>query len=83
MKVLIHPHANERIEERGANIEEVIATVEYGESFPAKHGRTGFRRNFPFNSERLGRYYNTKQVEVCAIQEIDAWLVITVVTRFF
>jgi hypothetical protein len=83
LKVIIHPHAKERIEERDAKIEEVTATVEYGESFPAKHGRTGFRRNFPFNAERNGKFYYTKQIEVYAIQEVDVWLVITVITRFF
>lgn len=63
MKVIIHPHAKERIEERGAKIEEVTATVECGESFPAKHGRMGFRRNFPFNNVRNGKFYHTKLVE--------------------
>jgi hypothetical protein len=36
------------MEERGATEEEVRATVEQGESFPTKFGRTGFRRNFRF-----------------------------------
>jgi REP element-mobilizing transposase RayT len=27
------------------------------EEFPARFGRTGFRRNFPFDSEWRGRYY--------------------------
>ena len=45
--VVLHPHAEERATERGATTDEVIATVEHGESFPARLGRTGFRRNFP------------------------------------
>ena len=44
--VRLHPHAQDRLLERGASKEEVVATVEGGESFPAKYGRTGFRRNF-------------------------------------
>lgn len=32
--------------ERGASEQEVFSTVENGEIFPAKYGRTGFRRNF-------------------------------------
>jgi hypothetical protein len=34
--VRLHPHARERMEERGATEEEVRATVEQGEPFPAK-----------------------------------------------
>ncbi len=48
MKVRIHPHAQERLKERGADSEEVILTVKQGERFPAKYGRTGFRQNFKF-----------------------------------
>jgi hypothetical protein len=82
MSVRFHPHALERMEERGAT-EEVRATIEQGERFPAKFGRTGFRRNFSFDAEWRGRYYRTKQVEVYAVQEGSDWLVITVITRYF
>ncbi len=83
MVVRFHPHARERMEERNATEDEVRATVEQGEEFPAKFGRTGFRRNFLFEGEWRGRPYKTKQVEVYAVQEDDDWLVITVITRFF
>ena len=83
MSVRLHPHARERMEERGATEDEVIATVEQGEQFPAKFGRTGFRRNFQFDSKWRGRPYRTKQVEVYAANEDDDWLVITVITRYF
>jgi hypothetical protein len=83
MSVRFHPHALERMEERGATKEEVRATIEQGERFPAKFGRTGFRRNFSFDAEWRGRYYRTKQVEVYAVQEGSDWLVITVITRYF
>jgi len=82
MIVRFHPHAQERIGERGAAADEVRATVEQGERFPAKFGRTGFRRNYTFNAEWHGRWYGTKQVEVYAVQEGSNWLVITVITRF-
>jgi hypothetical protein len=45
-EVRLHPHARDRALLRGATEEEVIETVRTGESFPAKFGRTGFRRNF-------------------------------------
>ena len=53
----LNPHAARRLLERGATEAEVVATVENGERFPAKHGRTGFRRNFPFAGLWRGRPY--------------------------
>jgi hypothetical protein len=83
MAIRLHLHARDRMEERGATEEEVRATVEQGESFPAKFGRTGFRRNFRFDQNRYGRHYHTKQIEAYAVQEGTDWLVITVITRYF
>lgn len=83
MTVQFHPHALERLREREVTEDEAAATVIYGEQFPAKFGRTGFRRNFPFNAERHGKLYGTKQVEVYAVQESSGWLVITVIARYF
>jgi len=83
MSVRFHLHAQERMSERGTTEEEVKATVEHGEQFPSKFGRTGFRRNFLFDSEWRGRHYRTKQVEAYAIQENTDWLVITIITRYF
>lgn len=83
MSVRLHPHARDRLAERGATDREVVATIESGERFPAKFGRTGFRRNFLFGGEWLGRKYATKQVEAYAVEEEAGWLVITVVVRFF
>jgi len=71
------------MQERGATEEEIQATVAQGEQFPARFGRTGFRRNFPFDQEWRGRHYRTKQVEVYAVQQGADWLVITVITRYF
>jgi hypothetical protein len=83
MAVRFHPHALDRMAERGATEDEVKATVEHGERFAAKFGRTGFRRNFPFDREWRGRHNETKQVEAYAIEESGDWLVITVITRYF
>ena len=81
-EVRLHPHARERLQERGASEREVGATVTQGESFPAKDGRTGFRRKFQFDAEwNVGRY-STKQVEVYALYE-NGWLVIPVTVKFF
>jgi hypothetical protein len=51
MSVRIHPHARQRMTERGATEAEVVSTVERGEQFSAKFGRTGFRRNFVFDAQ--------------------------------
>jgi len=83
MKIRFHSHARERSAERGATEGEVAAAIESGERFPAKFGRTGFRRNFTFDKEWLGRRYSTKQIEAFAVEDVDGWLVITVLVRYF
>jgi len=83
MTVRLHPHARKRIAERGASEAEVIATVETGEQFPAKLGRTGFRRNFRYGGLWRGASYANKQVEAIVVRENDDWLVITVVVKFY
>ena len=83
MAVRLHPHAVERAAERGATEAEIVATVELGESFPAKHGRTGFRRNHPGSWTWRARAFDTKQVLAYAAPQGDDWLVITVIVKFF
>jgi len=83
MEIRFHPHAEERMRERGANKDEIRATLKQGERFPAKFNRTGFRRNFPFDAEWRGKYYKTKQIEAYAIQEGNEWVVVTIITRYF
>ena len=86
MNARIHPHAKERMVERGATEKEVIATVREGERTPAKFGRVGFRRNFAYNAKWRGRRYANKQVEAIAVRESEnpeSWVVITVIVRFF
>jgi hypothetical protein len=82
MKVTLHSHAKERLAERGASESEVIVTVEEGEQFAAKFGRTGFRRNFPYQKHWRGRFYTSKQIAAFAEREPDGWLVITVIVRY-
>ena len=82
MAVRIHPHARDRMQERGIREAEVHGTVESGERFPAKFGRSGFRRNFTFGAAWRGKHYESKQVEAFAVQEGPDWLVITVIARY-
>jgi len=81
--IRFHPQALERMSERGATERQVIAAVESGEAFPAKFGRTGFRRNFVFDGVWRGISYHTIQVEAYAVEDAEGWLVITVITRYF
>ena len=83
MAIYIHPHALERMVERGATEIEVRTTLEDGERFTARLGRTGFRRNFSFGNDWRGKLYNTKQIEAYAVIENGNWIVITVTTRYF
>jgi hypothetical protein len=83
MAVRIHPHAQERMKERGATEDEVKFTVGQGERFPAKYNRTGFRHNFTFNNIWRGKYYKNKQLEAYAVQEDADWMVVTIITRYF
>jgi hypothetical protein len=82
MQIRIHPHAVECANERGATVREIQETVAGGEHFPAKFGRSGFRRNFSFDSEWNGKWYASKQIEAYAVEE-DGWLVITVIVKYF
>jgi hypothetical protein len=83
MAIMIHPHARERMEERGATEYEVRTTISKGEKFPAKFGRTGFRHNFPFESNRNGKFFRKKHVEVYGVDEERDFIVITVVVKYF
>lgn len=82
MKITFHPHAKERMQERGATEDEVKLTVRGGEKFAAKFGRIGFRRNFDYDGEWNGKIYHTKQIEAYVVEE-EGWLVITVLVKYF
>lgn len=61
----------------------MVATITDGERFPARFGRSGFRRNFVFDGIWRDRRYATKQLEAYAVEEPEGWLVITVIVRYF
>ncbi len=83
MDVRFHPHARQRLVERGATEIEVSSTIHSGERFEAKYGRVGFRRNFVFERQWRGAFDATKQIEAYAAHEDPDWLVITVIVRYF
>ena len=42
MAVRFHPHARERMNERGASEDDVKVAIEQGEQFQVKYNQTGF-----------------------------------------
>ena len=83
MRVVLDPHAVGRAADRGCTVEEIEATVREGERFPARFGRTGFRRAFSGLWRWRGREFDTKEIEAYAVEQPDGWLVITVISRFY
>jgi len=83
MTVIIHPHAQLRLIERGVSVEEITAVIESDERFEAKYDRIGFRKVFTFNAAWLGKHYANKQVEVFTVREGENWVVITVIAKYF
>ena len=83
MDIWIHPHAEERMAERGATAREIKEVVEEGRQFPAKFGRVGFRHNFSFNTTWRNKKYKTKQVEVIGSKEQDVFVIITILVKYF
>jgi len=81
--IRIHTHARDRMQERGVSEEEIIQTITEGESFDAKFGRIGFRRNFIFLGIWKGKRYSAKQIELYAVNEENGWLVISVMAKYF
>lgn len=81
--IILTQHILDRLKERGATEADVIMAIEKGETFPAKYNRTGFRINLLFNSEWNGKFYSAKQIEIYAVKEIEDWVAITVIVKYF
>ncbi len=78
MKIQIASHTLERAQERGATEQEIEDVINNGLEIPAKYGRLGKAKVYPFNQSRLGQYYEQKRVEVFFITEEDAIITVTV-----
>jgi hypothetical protein len=83
MSILFHPHARERMEERGATETEVRTTISKGDPIPAKYGRAGFRYDFAFESHRDGDFFKMKRIAAFGAYEGRYFIVITVVVKYF
>ena len=76
-------HAREQMVLRGATEHEVITTIRTGAVEPAKLGRLGFRRDFPFGILWGGRHYAIKQVLAIVVDRPEELVVVTVSTFYF
>jgi hypothetical protein len=83
MKVKIHPHAAQRIRERGTAVRQVRETDLKGSPSAAKFGRTKFVRVFAFGRIWNRKRYAKQQIEAFAAIIPDGWLVVTVIVKYF
>jgi hypothetical protein len=83
VKIDTHPHAVQRMKERGCTRAEVEYAVRHGARSPAKYGRTKFKHTFAYNRKWLGTPYKRKTVEAFAsARPPDGWLVVTVIVQY-
>jgi hypothetical protein len=78
MKIHIEPHTLQRAIERGSAETEIIDVIETGTSIQGKAGRLGKTKIFPFNSMRIGKFYEEKKVDVYYIIEQENIFTVTV-----
>ena len=78
MRIHIDPHTLERAEERGASEAEIKDVIETGLATPARYGRKGKAKVYPFRKKRHGRYYEQKRVEVFYVIRGDSVITVTV-----
>ena len=83
MNVRIHPHALQRMRERGATVTQVRQTVQTGRAAPAKFGRIRFRLTFAFNATWNRKRFARKQIDAFAARIRNGWIVITVIVKYY
>ncbi len=76
-------HARDQMPDRGATEAEVTTAIRSGERLGAKRGRVAFRKNFSFEGQWKGRYYETKQVVPIVSEEAERLIVVTVYVFYF
>lgn len=81
--IVFSQHASDQLADRGTNREEVIQAIQFGARQAAKKGRVAYTKNFPFEKEWKGRYYNFKQVMPIVAEEKEEYVVVTVYVFFF
>jgi len=82
MQVHIGSHTLLRAEERGTCEAEILDVLGNGFSIPAKYGKLGKAKVYPFDRLRHGKHYWQKRVEVYYFLEADALITVTVYVFF-
>jgi len=83
MAIIIHPHALQRMEERGATREEVLRTITTGSMSAAKFGRRMHAMTFSHDEYLQSRFYEHKLIEAYSVEEEGDVIVISVVVKYF
>ena len=78
MEIQIDPHTIERAWERGVKETEIRETIRAGQDIYAKYDKLGKAKVYPFNKNRLGKFYKHKRVEVFYIVENKKIITVTV-----
>jgi len=81
--IIIHPHALQRMEERGATREEVLRTIASGRMSAAKFGRRIHTMTFSYDDYLRLRPYEHKLIEAYSVEEGGDVIVITVVVKYY
>jgi hypothetical protein len=76
-------HARERIDSRGATLEEVADTIRTAPRIPADGGRLECQKDFSYGREWNGKVYGTKRVRPIFADETNEILVVTVYVYYF
>ena len=82
MIMRIHPHASERMKERGATLDEVKRTLAEGERFSAGGGRAGYTKTFAGEGAREGETRRGKRLDVLSREDNGTLTVIHVSVKF-
>jgi hypothetical protein len=83
MAILIHPHALQRMEERGASKDEILLAIENGQMLPAKFGRRTYKKTFSYGNYWRGEFFKYKHIEVYCVGEGEDIIVVTVMVKYF
>ena len=72
-------HARERMEQRGADEEEVEETLLMGEVVSVRDGKSKYERTYQKPCMFEGRRFPKKKLEVVAAKDEDDWVIVTVI----
>ena len=82
-RVIFTRHARDRMAERGASEQDVLAALRAGEREPAQRGLAQYRLNVEFRREWDGRYYGVQQLVAVVDESAEETVVVTVYTFYF